>query len=498
MHIYFETADWGAVEAENLALFLFEGETADVFPIDRELKAFLNRIAIDSDEFKGEELDVWSIYREGKPARLFLLGLGKKEEFTPEKFRRAVGRLVDAAQKRQQEIFLAVRDLSENGLTVVDMVQAAVESVDLALYRFDYYRTREKEMSPPRLESLVFWCPRGEEKALRAAGRKGIQIAEAANLARDLANHPANVVTPTKLAAKAKEMETELGIETRIYSRRQMQAMGMGALLAVASGSREEPKLIVLEYGKKHSKNGTVALVGKGVTFDSGGISIKPSKNMDEMKYDMAGGAAVFGLLWAVARLEIPLHIVGVVPATENLPGGGAYKPGDVVTSFSGQTIEVLNTDAEGRLILADALTFAQKEFHPELLIDLATLTGAAVVALGHAGAAVMGNADEMIQKVQESAVRTGEKVWPIPLWEEYHDQLKSSVADMKNIGGGPGGLPVAGAFLENFIEKVKWVHIDIAGVAWTTEKRPYLSKGATGFGVRLLADFLQKMAEKQ
>ncbi len=496
MHVQSENGSWGSFASENLALFLFEEETPESYELPEELLNLIRRTALDSGDFLGKSGEILPIYSQERPRRIFLIGLGKREEFERETFRKAVGNLIEKIQEKQREIALALRRLPEIE-EEFEIAQTATCVAGLASYKFDYYFRKNEHKSPQKLETLILWGKGFSEKDILAGARRGKLIVEATNLARDLANHPANVATPTMLAAKAKEMEVELGVKTTILSRRQIEQLGMGAFGAVARGSREEPKFIVMEHGEKFAESGTIVFVGKGITFDSGGISIKPSKNMDEMKYDMAGGAAVFGLLWAAARLEIPLHVVGLVPATENLPDGHAYKPGDIVTSFSGQTIEVLNTDAEGRLILADALTYAQKYFSLDVLIDLATLTGAAVVALGHAGAAVMGNSEEVLAEVREAAERTGEKVWPIPLWKEYHEQLKSPVADMKNIGGGPGGLPVAGAFLENFVEIPRWVHLDIAGVAWSTEKKAYLSKGATGFGVRLLTDFLLKRAEK-
>jgi leucyl aminopeptidase len=279
-----------------------------------------------------------------------------------------------------------------------------------------------------------------------------------------------------------------------------MEKMGMGALLSVAQGSDHPPKLVILEFKPdKRVESEPVAVIGKGVTFDSGGISLKPARNMDEMKFDMSGAAVVMGVMKAVAALKPSVSVVGVMPLVENLPSGKATKPGDIVKSYSGKTIEIQNTDAEGRLILADAISYVQKSYKPAFLLDLATLTGAVVVALGHAAAGIMGGDGRALEELVEIGNKVGERVWPLPLYDEYADQLKSSVADLRNVGGGPAGVTVGGAFLANFVEdRKKWIHIDIAGVAWTKEDKPLARKGATGFGVRLVVEWIETVAEKR
>jgi leucyl aminopeptidase len=324
--------------------------------------------------------------------------------------------------------------------------------------------------------------------------RVGQIVAEAACLVRDLGNQPGNVATPTMLAQTAQRIAQQHGLRCQVLDRVQIEELGMGAFMSVARGSQEPPKFIILEHNADHEDLQTLVLVGKGITFDSGGISIKPGEKMEMMKFDMSGGAAVLGTLQAVAQLDLPLHVVGLVPATENLPSGTATKPGDIVRALSGKTIEVINTDAEGRMILADALAYAQR-YQPAAVIDLATLTGACVVALGHHAIGLMGNNLELIARLKEAGQASGERVWELPLWEEYHEQLKSDVADMKNVGGRPAGAITAAALLSKFAEGYPWAHLDIAGTAYTDEEKSYIPKGGTGVGVRLLVELLRNWA---
>jgi leucyl aminopeptidase len=288
------------------------------------------------------------------------------------------------------------------------------------------------------------------------------------------------------LAQTAKDIAENNGLRWKILDKDEMRKLGMGALLAVASGSREPPKLITLEYKPPKRGLDTVVIIGKAITFDSGGLSLKPPENMDKMKHDMGGGAAAMGIIQAASQLKLPIHLVAFIPATENLPGGSAYRPGDILTSLSGKTIEVISTDAEGRLILADALAYAHRT-KPKAIIDLATLTGACIIALGQNVAGMMGNDEELKAKVRSAADRTGEKVWELPLWEEYEEQIKSDIADVKNVGGRPAGTITGGAFLQKFVGEYPWVHLDIAGPVWTDKDKPYIPKGATGVGVRLV-----------
>jgi leucyl aminopeptidase len=363
--------------------------------------------------------------------------------------------------------------------------------MELGLYRFEGIRSEDPEKDPdPHEVTLLPGTQKGRTR-IDLAVREARLVSETVRWVRDLVSEPANRMTPTLLAERAEEMARQWGIKHRVLDEDDIASLGMGGLLGVASGSKEPPRLIVLEHEADDPRAPKVALVGKGITFDSGGISLKPAQKMDQMKTDMAGGAAVLGVIQAAARLRLPVNLVGVVPATENLPSGKAYKPGDVLTTLSGRTIEVTNTDAEGRVILADALSYALR-FEPDLLIDLATLTGACIVALGDRIAGMMGNASEVLEALRRAGESTGEMVWPLPLPEDYEEYIKSEVADMKNSGGRDAGTIQGGLFLQKFVGGKPWVHLDVAGPVWTEKDRPYAPKGATGFGVRLLVAFLK------
>jgi leucyl aminopeptidase len=329
-----------------------------------------------------------------------------------------------------------------------------------------------------------------EIRSIQKGVRLGEIVSESVYLARDLVNGPSNVVTPTALAEKARQVASDHGMDIQVLETDKVEAMGMGAFTAVAKGSQEPAKFITLEYNKGKGLD-TIALVGKGITFDSGGISIKPSEGMERMKDDMSGAAAVLATMQAASKLQIPLHLVGVLPATENLPSGRAYKPGDILKTLSGQTVEVISTDAEGRLILSDALTYSLR-YQPKTIIDLATLTGACVIALGNYVTGLFGNDESLLKRIEEASVKTGEKVWRLPLWDEYFEHLKSEVADFRNVGARAAGAIIGGIFLSKFVGKVPWVHLDIAGPASIDKDRPYIPKGGTGAGVRLLIQFLQ------
>ena len=372
-------------------------------------------------------------------------------------------------------------------------VREAVVGTRAALYRFTQMKT-EKEGPARPLRRLTFAL--AERAGLEQGGqgvRDGVAIADSVDKARDLANLPPNVCTPSYLAEQARELaERHPTLSATVLDEREMERLGMGALLAVARGSREPPRLIVLEHRRPGKEGKTVVLVGKGVTFDSGGISIKPAQAMDEMKFDMSGAAAVIGALQAAAALALPLHVVGIIPSTENLPGGNATRPGDIVKSLAGQTIEVLNTDAEGRLILCDALTYAA-HYDPAVVVDVATLTGACVVALGRVASGLFSNHPALARELLAAGEYSGDRAWELPLWDEYRESLKSNFADVANIGGPEAGAVTAAAFLARFTKKYRWAHLDIAGTAWTTGKE----KGATGRPVPLLCQFLLARARR-
>ena len=420
-------------------------------------------------------------------ARVLLVGCGPQAAFDERRYRQmvttALGVLADAPVKTA---LLCIAGLVPTTRDTAWSVREAVVAASASLYRFD--QTLSEKAPRPALKRLALQASDEKADALNEALEAGVAIADGTALARDLANLPGNICTPTYLAEQAQAMaKGGKGLKATVLEQEAMAKLGMGALLSVARGSRQPPKLIALEYsgGKKRQK--PIVLVGKGLTCDSGGGSIMPAAQMDEMKYDMCGGAAVLGALQAVAALKLPLNVVAVVPASENMPDGDANKPGDVVTSLSGLTIEVLNTDAEGRLILCDALTWAERTYKPELVVDVATLTGACVIALGKHAAGLLGNDQPLVDALLAAGEESGDRAWQLPLWEAYEEQLKSNFADLANVGGREAGTVTAALFLARFMKKQRWAHLDIAGVAWEGGAK----KGATGRPVALLTQFL-------
>ena len=419
--------------------------------------------------------------------RVLLVGLGRERDFNDKRFRdacRAAAHALNDAGVSDAMSFLA--ELPVKQRTIGWKVTHAVVSSVEAMYRFDQLKSK-KNGPRQRLRKLTFGI--GEKTDLaqaQAAAANGQAIASGMSFAKDLGNLPSNICTPTYLATQAAELAKKHALKCEVLERADMEKIGMRTLLAVAQGSAQPPKLIVLHYQGDPSGSAPIALVGKGITFDTGGISLKPSGEMDEMKFDMCGAAAVLGTLQAVAQMRLPLNVVGLVPTTENMPGGRAIKPGDVITTLSGQSVEVLNTDAEGRLILCDALTYAER-FKPGAVIDIATLTGACVVALGHVAAGLYANDDALSRELVAAADGAFDRVWPMPLWDDYQEQLRSNFADMANIGGRPAGSITAACFLSRFAKPFRWAHLDIAGVAWRSGKE----KGATGRPVPLLSQFL-------
>lgn len=455
-------------------------------------------------EFRGAARQLLLVHTAGKlaPQRVLLVGLGPRDGFTIEIMRQAMGlaarKLRDAGIER---VAVQVRDdLADDSLAAI------VEAAILATYKFRQFKP-EDDNEATDLKSLTVCVPaRADLKAAKRIVAEAQIVAEATNYAREIGNLPGNVVTPRVLADYARTLASESGLACTVLAKKELEEGGFGGLLAVGGGSTNEPHLIVLEYdglptpiagAKQVASAAPIALVGKAITFDSGGISIKPADKMDEMKFDKCGGVAVLAILSAVARLKLPLHIIGVISSAENMPSSTSYRPGDIVTSYRGKdkrgvTIEVLNTDAEGRIVLGDALAYA-RERGAKTIIDFATLTGACVVALGSFAAGLLGNDEPLQEKIRVSAGRTGDRVWPLPLWQEYKDKIKSDVADIKNTGGRYGGAITAAAFLSKYVGDTPWAHLDIAGTAWATEDLPYLTKGATGFGVRLVVDLLRR-----
>ena len=425
------------------------------------------------------------------------MGLGKEKEFTRDRLRgsaacacryardmglKSLAVPLSFPQPANMELREKARDLAEGAL--------------LGVYQFKEFMTKKNNGGDKKITTLTLLVNTARELAAAQDGAKKAEVtAEAVYLARDLVSRPGNNATPSFLAGTAREIAKKSGLACKVIDAHEAGRLGMGSFLSIAKGSHEPAQFIILEHKPGLKKQlPVIVLIGKAITFDSGGISLKPAKDMEEMKTDMAGGAAVMGALLACARLALPVHAVGIIPATENLPSGHALKPGDIVTSLSGKTIEIITTDAEGRLILADALTYAQR-YKPSAIIDLATLTGACVIALGSDVSGLMGTDDGLIEKIRSAAEKTGEKVWQLPLWDEYGVLIKSDIADLKNTGGRAGGAITAAYFLKEFSEKTPWAHLDIAGTAWTKTAKPYIPKGATGVGVRLLVELLESWA---
>ncbi len=426
----------------------------------------------------------------GGPRRVLLLGAGKPSEFDLEATRRFAGHAVRAAES-----------VGVSGLTAylgsnvsADSVQAATEGAVLAAWRFTEMKSPHEDDGPVDVSDFEVMVDPEDLDAGEAGVHAGGAVGRAANFARTLQSRPGNVATPSHLADEASRMAGSCGLEVTVLGPEELEAERMYALLAVAQGSDQEPRLIVLRHNGGSDGEAPLVLVGKGLTFDAGGISIKPAKGMEEMIFDMSGGAAVIGAMQAVAELNVPLNVVGIVPSSENLINGRAMKPGDIIGSREGKTIEVVNTDAEGRLILADALSYAQT-FNPSVIVDCATLTGAVVIALGHHAAAVFSTDDELADELRDAGDRSGERCWPLPLWDDYRRQIDSQVADLVNVGGRAGGSITAACFLKEFVGECRWAHLDIAGMAYGEGKLSYQRKGAAGFPTRLLIDWVRSRA---
>jgi leucyl aminopeptidase len=468
----------GGFAPELLAVALFEGESP------RDLGEDASRVVSDGD-FAGKPGETALLYgKQGRAPRLLLVGLGERHLVTPEKLRRAAATVARRARTlKLGEAALSLPTLPDLGTR--EGARVAAEGAKLGLYRFDRHKTAANGHG---LETFWLVADDGALEEAREGAELGEKVAGGSVLARDLANEPSNVATPEYLAQKARGIAEEHGMRCEVLDRAGIDAEGLTGLATVGRSASNEPRFIVLEH-RKGSAGAPVVLVGKAVTFDSGGISIKPSAGMEEMKFDMSGGAAVLGAMEAVGALDLPLNVVALVPATENLPGGDAFKPGDVLEMHSGKTVEIVTTDAEGRLILADALSYASR-YEPSAVIDCATLTGACVVALGNHSSGLMGNDEDLMAEVQAAGEATGEKAWPLPLFEEYTEQIKGDTADIKNSGGRGGGALTAGAFLKEFAD-YPWAHLDIAGTAHGKKGNAYTTKGATGVPTRLLVEFL-------
>ena len=451
---------------------------------------------IENKEFKrsfGSNI-IFHMMGKGLIKKIMLIGLGAREKFTDEEARIIAGKAALKAKELGVEEFciLPFMDVDEA------LIEAISEGVLLSLYSFNRYKTSGKEATTIPAQATI--VVNSDSAKFQAVVDKVNLITQAVNYARDLSNLPPNECPPSQIASLALALDGEYGIKTRILERYEMESIGLNGIVSVGKGSNNPPKLIILEYYGNADHQKPYLLVGKAVTFDTGGISLKPGDKMDEMKFDKCGGCSVLGILKAIASLGLPVNVIGIIPSVENMPSSSSYKPGDIIRMYNGKTVEILNTDAEGRIILADAMAYGVAIYNPQAIIDLATLTGACVIALGANVAAVIGTSKYLAERLSKISEKTGERIWDLPLHDEYHEQIKSTVADLKNIGGRPGGAITAAAFLSNFTNDIPWVHLDIAGTAWTQEgtfERSYNPKGATGFGIRTLVKFLMEVPNK-
>jgi leucyl aminopeptidase len=491
------------VETELLAVFAVDVAAPKIPKPEAQLLAGDDAAAkavqsiLDGGEFKAEACETLLLHSPAglKAKRLLVIGLGKAGKVTAHDVRKGAGVAVRFAKPRGLRSVSIVVPIAE-GLDPQLTVRAVAEGAVLGDFDSDTYRSERKDRSVQSVQVVV--SPSAERAVAEAGLREGVIVGESQNFARALVNEPGNRLTPTILGERAAEMCRQFGIECQVYSTEMMRELKMGAFLSVTQGSDEPPALIVMIYEPKGGASGPVlGLVGKGITFDTGGISIKPSDNMEKMKYDMAGGAAMIGAMRAIAQLQPAVKVIGVVCAAENMPSGKAYKPGDVEIAMPaagkpGKAIEIINTDAEGRLVLADGITYA-KQLGATHLIDAATLTGAVAVALGQINGGIFSNDDDSFQRFTEGLKTSGERFWRLPLDDEYRDVIKSSIADIKNTGGRYGGAINAAMFLKEFAEETPWIHLDIAAVAWIDDPKPWMASGPTGVGVRSVVEWIRR-----
>ncbi|MGD1209745.1 MAG: leucyl aminopeptidase [Candidatus Acidiferrales bacterium] len=495
MQIQLETQPYSSIQADALVTYVFDKENkfdGALGDIDRAMNGRLSSLAT-SGELTGKSLELVLVhFPEGLAAqRLLLVGAGKPDKFAVSDLRKIAGTAVRHLKSRGVKTFVFLTREGERGPAAA---QAAVEGLIVADFESDKYRTDRKDRDIQCVSLAGFDTALGAN--LTAAIDHGRVVAESQNFARDLINEPSNRLTPRMLAARAEAMAKEAGLGIEVLDERKIAELKMGALIGVAQGSVEPPRVIVVRYTPENPRLGApvLGLVGKAVTFDTGGISIKPANNMEKMKYDMGGGATMLGAMRALAALKPSVSVIAVIPATENMPGGRAQKPGDVQVAMSGKTIEVINTDAEGRLILADGIFYARK-LGCTHLIDAATLTGAIEVALANVNVGAFGTPREYLDRFLESAKAVGEKMWPMPMDDEYEEMIKSNIADIRNTGSGKGGGAITGAwFLKEFAEDTPWIHLDIASTCWVDDGRPWLAKGPTGVAIRSIVDFALKM----
>ena len=500
MEIKVIAGDIAGIEADAILLNHFEdmkspdGETAAV---DRALGGAVSQL-IKQGEIKGKLNEITMLHSFGKlpAARVVVVGLGKQSDLSVNKIRGAVAETCRWLRSREISAIATVpQGANINNIGPGDAAQAIAEGALLGTYTFRKHMTK-KEDKPGEIKRLSIVGAGRLKAQLEKSTDKGRIISEATNLARDMVNEPANYMTPTDMAETAARLARERGLEITVLDLEQMKKLGMGGMLGVSRGSRQPPKFMILNYKGGTAKEPDIALVGKGITFDSGGISIKPSEKLEEMKGDMAGGAAVIAAMAAISQLKPKINVMALIPATENLPDGNALKPGDVLTAMNGKTMEIISTDAEGRLVLADALSYAKKH-GAKKMVDAATLTGACRIALGDICTGAFGNNQELIDRVIAAGNEAGELVWQMPMFDEYGEQNKSDVADVKNVGGRLAGAITAAKFLAEFVDDTPWVHLDIAGTSLTDKERGYQIKGATGVPVRTLVNLVVSLAQK-
>ena len=487
------------IKAQALAVAVFKDEKADkglLKTLDAVVGGLIGSV-IKTEEFAAKEGETAYFHVTGgalKAERLLLIGCGERDAYKAAQITQMAGTAARFLRsKNVKSIAIAPRADGDAG----KIAQTVIGSAIMGIFEVDKYRTKDQEKR--ELKSITVVIEGGNEKALRQGAERGRIIGESVNFTRDLANEPGGYLTPTILAGRAQEVAKQFGLSIDVLDQKRMEKLGMGSLLSVSRGSDEPPKLIVMKYEPRRAgrkQNGLLALVGKGITFDSGGISLKPGENMELMKYDMTGAATVIGTMRAIAQLKPSIPVLGVAPCSENLPSGKATKPGDVVKAMTGKTIEVINTDAEGRLVLADAIAYAKK-LGATQIIDMATLTGAVSIALGDVNTAILGTDQSLIDEVIDAGKEVGEKFWQLPLDKEYTNQIKSDIADIKNVGGKKAGTITAAAFLKEFADDTAWAHLDIAGTAWGDTAQPYRSKGPTGIAVRTLIEFIERSARQ-
>jgi leucyl aminopeptidase len=465
-----------------------------LFGKDSEALSKLVKEIFDLEDFKGESGQLVFTYTRDaiKAKRVLLVGLGKEEDLTVESIRKKLG----AASRKARDLnvkkvtigldYFTRKDFNHN-----EVIEAVTQGIIMGSFQNLKYRTKDLDKYK-HIETLTIVSSKIDEKAMNEGLTSGAIIAKAVNFCRELAWGPANDITPTKLAHEAIRLEKEYGIKTTVFDRKKSEEVGLYSFLAVAQGTEEPPKFIIMEYGNELKGVDTIALIGKAITFDTGGISLKPSKDMGLMKADMTGGAVVIAIMNAIAQLKPNVRVIGVVPATDNMPSGKAYHPGDVIKSYSGQTIEVTSTDAEGRMIINDALTYAARNYKPKAMFDFATLTGSMMVALGNHAIGYFANDDPLADILEKASKSSGEKVWRFPLWDDYDKQIESDIADFKHTGGKPGGAITAARFLSKFVEEVSWIHMDIAGYHRIEKDAGYNPQGSKGPAVRLMVDLIR------